>query len=102
MKKWMKFLAGVLGCMALAAGAAQAADAYPSRPIPIVLGFPPGGGNDILARLLAQNLQQSWGQPVIVVNKPGASTMIAADAVAKPISQLPFFGSVALPSSARR
>ncbi|MFW7347762.1 MAG: Bug family tripartite tricarboxylate transporter substrate binding protein [Pigmentiphaga sp.] len=83
MKPWTKLLGGALSCLALAAGTAHAAAPYPSKQIQIVLGFPPGGGNDILARIFAQHLQQTWGQPVIVVNKPGASTIIAAESVAR-------------------
>lgn len=71
-----------LACLALPAGAAPA-DTYPSKPIQIVLGFPPGGSTDILARMVAQHLQQAWGQPVVVVNKPGASTIIATESVAR-------------------
>lgn len=71
-----------LACLALPAAAAPA-DSYPSKPVQIVLGFPPGGSTDILARMMAQHMQQTWGQPVIVVNKPGASTIIATESVAR-------------------
>ncbi|MDX3907800.1 MAG: tripartite tricarboxylate transporter substrate binding protein [Pigmentiphaga sp.] len=78
-----RHIAGLaLACLALPAHAATA-DSYPSKPIQIVLGFPPGGSTDILARLVAQHLQQAWDRPVIVVNKPGASTIIATESVAK-------------------
>lgn len=64
------------------AGPSVAQD-YPSKPIRLVLPYPPGGGTDIVARLLASKIQQQLGQPVMVENKPGASTVIGTDAVAK-------------------
>jgi tripartite-type tricarboxylate transporter receptor subunit TctC len=63
------------------ANAAQAA--YPEQPIRIVVPVAPGGGNDIVARLLAQRLTDKWGQQVIVDNRPGASTAIGAEIVAR-------------------
>jgi len=59
------------------------AQAYPEKPIHIVVIFPAGGTADILARTIGDKLHQSWGQPVIVENRPGASGNIAAEAVAK-------------------
>ncbi len=59
------------------------AQAYPSKPIRLVVGFPPGGANDILARLIGARLQEAWGQSVIVDNKPGANAIIGTDFVAK-------------------
>lgn len=56
---------------------------YPSKPIRIVVGFPPGGGNDIVARLVGAKMQENWGQPVVIDNKPGANSIIATDFVAK-------------------
>jgi tripartite-type tricarboxylate transporter receptor subunit TctC len=50
--------------------------AYPSAPVKIVVGFPPGGGVDVVARLIGQKLSSLWGQPVLVDNRPGASTSI--------------------------
>jgi len=62
-----------------------AADAqpWPAKPVRIVVAYPPGGGIDILARQLADKLALPWGQPVIVENRPGANTILAADLVAK-------------------
>ena len=56
---------------------------YPSRAVRMVVGFPPGGGTDIMARVLAPQLSQSLGQPFVVENRPGATTNIASDLVAK-------------------
>lgn len=65
------------------ARAQDAAAAYPSRAIHIVVGFPPGGPTDRLAREIAQGLQAAWGQAVVVDNKPGASSRIAFETVAR-------------------
>jgi len=75
----------VLSCVFLAAfaGAASAADAYPNKPIRLLVGVPPGGANDFVARTIAQQLSTQLGQPVIVENRGGAGGNIAADAVAK-------------------
>ena len=56
---------------------------YPSRPIKVIIPFPPGGPTDILARIVAQKLGERLGQNVVIDNKPGASGMIGADMVAK-------------------
>jgi tripartite-type tricarboxylate transporter receptor subunit TctC len=56
---------------------------YPNRPIRIVVGFTPGGGNDIIARIFGQKLSESLGQPVIIENKPGAGAMLATEYVAR-------------------
>ena len=64
------------------AAVANAAD-YPTRPIRYVVAFAPGGINDIMARIVAQKLNESWGQAVIVDNRPGAGGNLAAGLVAK-------------------
>ena len=63
--------------------ATAAVAGYPSKPMRIVVGFAPGGGNDVLARIIAQKLTASLGKPVIVDNRPGAAGTIGANAVAK-------------------
>ena len=60
-----------------------AAYGWPTKPVRIVVAYPPGGGIDVLARQLADKLTPVWGQPVVVENKPGANTILATDAVAK-------------------
>lgn len=70
-----------LGLLDVVPAAAQAQ--YPDRPIRIVVGFTPGGGNDIIARVFGQKLSESLGQPVIIENKPGAGAMLATEYVAR-------------------
>ena len=77
--------AALLGALAFAAGLAAPlahAEEFPSRPVHILVPFPPGGGTDALARIMAPYLNQAWGQSVIVENKPGASGHIGAEVVA--------------------
>ena len=75
-------LACFLALLALAvAGPAESAD-YPNRTVHLLVGFAPGGGTDVLARVIAQQLTQKWGKSVVVENRPGATGRIAADLVA--------------------
>lgn len=74
-------LAGL--CTAALAPSAQAADPWPSRPLKIVVPYPPGGSSDIIARSISQQLSEALKQPVIVENKPGANGNLGADFVAK-------------------
>ncbi|MCG5261168.1 tripartite tricarboxylate transporter substrate binding protein [Cupriavidus gilardii] len=67
---------------AFAAPVAQA-ETYPARPIRIVVGFPTGGAPDTLARIVSEKISPSWGQPVVVDNKPGAGGNIGAETVAR-------------------
>ena len=81
----MKFrlLPALAACvLALTTGSA-AAQAYPSRPIRVIVPFAVGSGTDILTRLITEELQKSLGQPFVIDNKPGASSQIAAEAAAK-------------------
>jgi len=76
----MKLLSIVLLAVLLPAASAQA---WPVKPVRIIVAYPPGGGIDVLARQFADKLTPAWGQPVVVENKPGANTIVATDAVAK-------------------
>ncbi|HTK00911.1 MAG TPA: tripartite tricarboxylate transporter substrate binding protein [Bordetella sp.] len=80
-----KPLATLIAATAMAAMAlpAIAADDYPSRPIHLVVGFPPGGSNDIVARILAPKLSEIIGASVVVENRPGANAIIGTDYVAR-------------------
>src|SRR5712664_1106635 len=64
------------------ASTAAWAQGYPDRPLRLVVGFPPGGSGDFLARIIADELTREIGQPVVVDNKPGAASNIAAEHVA--------------------
>ena len=77
-------LARVVAALALSAAtlAAVAQDTYPSKPVRLLVGFSPGGGQDITGRLLGKYLSASWGQMIIVENRAGANGMIAAEATA--------------------
>lgn len=76
----LRVMATMLACLVLGTAAAQN---YPVKPIRIVVPFAPGGPNDILARLIGQKLTESWGQQVIVENRPGGGTVIGTEVVAK-------------------
>lgn len=85
MKRTVKRLFTGIGLViALSAtGFAAHAQSYPERPIRLIVGFPPGGGGDVLARLLSVELNDAWKQPVVVDNRPGAGANIASEAVAR-------------------
>jgi tripartite-type tricarboxylate transporter receptor subunit TctC len=65
------------------AGAAESASAYPSRPIRIIDAFVPGGPSDVLSRLLSQKLTESWGQPVVIENRPSIGAIVGFEVAAK-------------------
>jgi len=72
-----------VACALMAGAPAWAQSDFPNRPVRVVIGFAPGGTTDIVARLIAQQLSDIWGQQVIVDNKPGAGAMIASALVAQ-------------------
>ena len=80
----MKKLLGVFAAACLAFGPASAlAQAYPAKPVKMIVPFPAGGATDVVARLLGQKLSEAWGQPIVVENRTGAGGNIGADAAAK-------------------
>ena len=83
MKKTCSLLFALL--LTLGAQAQIAPTPYPSKPLKIVVPFPAGGTSDVLARLIGQKMTESWGQPVVIDNKPGSSGNLGADLVAKAV-----------------
>ena len=81
--KYARPVSAIAAFCLLAAGAASYAQGYPSRSIRIIVAFPPGGTSDVVARTLGQKLNESFGQPVLVENRPGAGGNLGAELVAK-------------------
>ncbi len=82
----MQTTAKILGAflfLALGAGGAAAQDQYPSHTVKLIVPVPAGGITDIIARAIGKGLSQSWGQPVVIENRPGADQMLGTEAVAK-------------------
>ena len=80
------FLVGLMvfiGTLLLSFHSIAQSKAWPDKPVKLIVGFPPGGGSDAVARVIAINLSQMWGQQVIIDNRGGAAGTIAADLVAK-------------------
>ncbi len=79
MKQWMVILFSAFG---LLTGSAWAQE-WPTRPVKLIVPYPAGGGVDVMARALAQRLQDKWQQPITIDNRPGANTLIGTEAVAR-------------------
>src|ERR1700741_859306 len=82
MPRWLQ-AALISAALATAALSPAYAQTYPSKPITIVIGYPPGAVSDLAARTIAEGLHQAWGQPVIVDNRPGSGGNIGAGYVAR-------------------
>lgn len=78
-----RFLSAAIFAFASVASTLAQAQSWPSKPVRVIVPFPPGGTTDIVARSLGAELQKMWGQPVVVENRPGAGGNIGSDIVAK-------------------
>ncbi|HEY6241671.1 MAG TPA: tripartite tricarboxylate transporter substrate binding protein [Burkholderiales bacterium] len=78
-----KLFAVALGLVSVALCGGAAAQQYPTKPVKLIVTYPPGGSSDLLARVFGQKLSEIWGQPVIVESKPGAAGSIGMDYAAK-------------------
>lgn len=78
LQAFIAFAVAAIGCIS-----AAAAEDFPNKPVQIVVPYQPGGATDTVARAVAQQLSEKWGQPVIILNRPGASGAIGANLVAK-------------------
>src|SRR3954466_14822925 len=76
-------LAPLISVLGLPVFAQDQSASYPSRPLRVVIGYPPGSGIDLVPRMVGERLVAKWGQPVLVENRPGASGHIATEIVAK-------------------
>lgn len=82
MKLKLSLMLAAWGATMGAQAATAAETAYPSKPIRIIVGFPPAGAADIFARIVGQKLSDTWGQPVVVDNRPGAGSTIGSEITA--------------------
>src|SRR3970040_866154 len=80
----MHKMISLLAALAFAALSCSAlAQPFPSKPVRIIVAFPPGGGVDIVARVMGPKLTEIWGQPIVVENRPGASGVIGTEVAAR-------------------
>jgi len=82
MKKFASTIVAVC-LLAAAAGSPATAQEWPQKTIRIIVGFAPGGGTDVISRIIAQSMQEKLGQPVVVENRAGAGGTVGAEAVAR-------------------
>ena len=83
MGKMMNIATKIVLCALVLTKASALAAGYPDKPVRLIVPYPPGGGNDTIARLLAQKVQEDWGQQLIVDNRPGAGTTIGTALAAR-------------------
>ncbi len=83
MRSFHRKAAAILTIAALGFGAMAFAQTYPAKPVRLIVPYPPGGGTDLFARTVGAKLSEQLGQQIIVENRPGAATIIAAEATAK-------------------
>jgi tripartite-type tricarboxylate transporter receptor subunit TctC len=79
----MQAMKWIVGILALALPLASLAQSYPSKPIRWILGYPPGGGTEFIARTVANTLSAQLGQPIVIENRPGAAAIVGAEAAAR-------------------
>jgi tripartite-type tricarboxylate transporter receptor subunit TctC len=77
------FIGGTLGAATLLYTGASRAQSFPAKPIRFVVPWAPGGSTDVLARIIGQKLFESWGQPVLIENRPGASGNVGSEVIAR-------------------
>src|SRR6185503_13312130 len=84
-ERWyvIRVVTALLAAALLAQTALHAAETFPNHPVRMVVPFPPGAASDFLARVLGQKLGETWGQQIVVDNRPGAGGLIGGTAVAK-------------------
>ena len=83
MKYHLRCVLTILCCLTLVSAITHAADIYPSKPIKVIVPFPPGGGADTLIRLITPTMSELWKQSIVIENRPGASGFIGAEQVAQ-------------------
>jgi tripartite-type tricarboxylate transporter receptor subunit TctC len=83
MRKNLQYVALAAAALGLSAPVQTMAQTYPTKPVRLVVPFPPGGATDIIARLVGAKMQELWGQAVVIESKPGAGTVVGTDYVAK-------------------